>query len=198
MAVSDWKTKYLDIRAKLLEATDTAYRLGFADGVKEGQMQQMQQQAQMQAQAEAQAAAQMDGAPGAPGEEGMPPGEEVAPEEGSMPGMEEEGMPGAVEGAPAPGMEEGGSELDQHISELEGLVAKGEKPSVLTMRKAVQALSDMRKSQKSKWAKKVEVEASSQKKFVDGILKKWEKEAKSDVNEGLEDIIKEHGIKIEE
>jgi len=198
MAVSDWKMKYLDMRAKLLEATDVAYRLGFEQGMKQASEQQALQ-AQAQAQMQAQAAAQGMSPEGVlVGREEMPgeemPGEGMPPEAGSMPGMgEEEMMPGAVAGAPAEG---DGSELDQHINELESLVAKGQKPSVLALRKAVTSISDLRKTQKEKWSKKVEKETSSQKKFVDNLLNKWEKEVK-DVTEDLEEVIQEHGIKID-
>ena len=179
----DYKQKYLDIRDKLIDASDVAYRLGFEQGMKEGQMaaqqQQMQEQMMMeqqQAEAEAMAAAQggdpeaMDGVPPeAPGEE-MPP--EMSEEEGS--------------------------ELDDHISELENMVAKGEKPKILDIRKVVEAMGTLRKAQKSKSEKQVEKRVSQQKNMVDNILKKWEKEADTDsVTKQLEDTIKEHGLKIE-
>ena len=165
MAV-DYKTKYIDLRAKFLEATDVSYRLGYTDGMKDGQ-QQMQQQQQM---AEQQAMAAAQG--------GMPPGAE-----GEAP--PEEGMD-----------EEAGSELDQHIKGLEDMVAKGEKPSVLDMRKAVIGLSSLRKSQKTKSTNKTAKVESAQKNLVDSILKKWEKESRT-VTSDLEDIIKENGIKVE-
>ena len=177
---ADYKTKYLDMRAKLLEATDTAYRLGFEEGMKEGQQAAQQQQMEMEAQAAAM------GQPGVEG--GMPPemggGEEMSPEMGGAPAPEEMGG------------EEEGSELDSQISELENLVSKGEKPSVLTMRKAVEKLSTIRKTQKDTWSKKRQKTVSTQKKLVDNILNKWENESKS-VTENLEDIIKEHGIKVD-
>ncbi len=176
----DYKTKYLDIRAKYLESTDVAYRLGFEKGMKEGQ--RAAEQAAEQAQIEAEAAA-MGGMP--PGAEGGEIPQELAPED--MAGGAPEEMGG----------EEEGSDIDSQISELEGLVAKGEKPTVLTMRKAVESLVDVRKSQKDKWSKKRGQVVSTQKKFVDNILKKWEGESK-DVTTGLEDIIKEHGLEVKD
>ncbi len=200
---SDWKTKYMDIRAKLKEATDVAWRLGYERGMKDGtqaaQMQAMAQQQQQQA-------AMMGGAPGGqPGQPGMDPSQDPAMAGGMPPdagGGDPSQDPEAMMGEAAPGAEEmqdagGGSELDQHISELEGLVAKGEKPSVLDIRKAVQAIAGVRKAQRNIWAQKVEKIIPAQKKVVDGILAKWENEAKKP-SEGLEAIIKEHGLKIGE
>jgi hypothetical protein len=195
----DWKTKYLDIRAKLKEATDVSFRLGYERGMKDGTqaaaMQQMQQQQQMQ---QAMMGGGQPGQPGAPGEDQgqMPPGAE---DQGQMPPGVEGGDEAQMGGA-APedmGGEQGGSELDQHINELQGLVQKGEKPSVLDIRKAVQALAGIRKNQKSAWQKKIERVIPAQKKVVDSILKKWEAESKKP-SEKLEDIIKEHGLTVEE
>lgn len=192
---ADWKVKYLDIRSKLKEATDVAFRLGYERGMKDGTqaaaMQQMQQQAQMQQ------AMMQGGQPGAPGEDpsqgGMPPGEEQGGE--MPPGGDEAMMDGA---APEEmGDAQGGSELDQHINELEGLVAKGEKPSVLDIRKAVQSLAGLRKNQKNAWAKKTEKIIPAQKKVVDNILKKWEEESKRP-SEKIEEIIKQHGLTVED
>lgn len=201
---SDWKTKYMDIRAKLKEATDVAWRLGYERGMKDGtQAAQMQAMAQQQQQ---QAAMMGGGAPGQPG--GDPSQDPMAGGDPSMGGMPPEAGgdpsqdPEAMMGEAAPGAEEmqdagGGSELDQHINELESLVAKGEKPSVLDIRKAVQAIAGVRKAQRNIWAQKVEKIIPAQKKVVDGILAKWENEAKKP-SEGLEAIIKEHGLKIGE
>ena len=186
----DYRTKYLDIRAKLKEATDVSYRLGYEKGLKEGTqaaaMQQMQQQAQMQQ-------AMMGGGGG--GE--MPPGGDPMQGGGEMPPGGDP-MQGGGEMPPEEmGDGQGASELDQHIGELESLVAKGEKPSVLDLRKAVQALAVVRKNQKNAWAKKTEKIIPAQKKVVDSILAKWEQESKKP-SEKIEEIIKEHGLKIED
>jgi len=196
---ADWKVKYLDIRAKLKEATDVAYRLGMEAGLKQGaqqaQMQAMQQQQQMQQQM---MQGGQPGAEGDPSQGGMPPG---ADQGGMPPGMEgggdEQGMEG---GAPPPeemGDAGGGSELDGHIAELEGLVSKGEKPTVLQIRKAVESIAALRKSQKNVWQKKMDKIIPAQKSVVDSILKKWENEAKKP-SENIEALIKQHGLKIGE
>lgn len=184
---ADYKTKYLDLRAKLIESTDAAFRLGFEQGIEEGQKQAQQQQMAMeQAMMQQQAAA-------AQGEEGMPPeeggqmpeegGEEMPPEEGGEPMPEEMG-------------EETASELDEHMDALGSLVAKGAKPSVVDLRKKVNEIMDLRKAQKNAWKKKNSKTTSAQKRLVDDILKKWEKETK-DVTENItEEIAKEKGIKL--
>lgn len=194
---ADWKMKYMEIRSKLKEATDVAYRLGYERGMKDGtqqaQMQAMQQQAQMQQQA------MMGGAPGQPGgAPGQDPSQDPAMQGGDAGGMPPAGTADAdaAQMATAGGEDEGGgSELDNHINELQSLVAKGEKPSVMDMRKAVQALANMRKAQKDTWSKKTEKIIPAQKKVVDNLLKKWEKESEKP-SETIESIIQSHGLKI--
>lgn len=189
---ADYKSKYLNIRAKLAEASDVAFRLGYEQGMKDAMMQQAQQQVQQMQQEQAmQEQAMMQAQQGQPGmsAEEQAAMEADSPESGAP--MEEE-MPTAEEQGGNMG-----SELDQHIEELQGLVAKGEKPSVLSMRKAVEELASLRKSQKEKMSRKMSENASSQKKFVDNILKKWEEESK-EISGDLEDILKQHDIQVEE
>lgn len=201
---ADWKMKYQEIRGKLKEATDVAWRLGYERGMKDGNQQaQMQQMAQMQQQQAAMMGGGQPGQPGAPGQDPMAGGDPMAQGadvSGMPPGAEggEEGQdPMMGAGAPEEGAEGVGSELDSHINELQSLVSKGQKPSVVDIRKVVDSLAGIRKSQKNSWAKKVEKIVPAQKKVVDSILQKWEKEAKKPSTE-LEAIIQEHGLKIEE
>lgn len=198
---ADWKMKYMEMRSKLKEATDVAYRLGYERGMKDGtqqaQMQSMQQQMQAQQQA------MMGGQPGQPGAPGGDPSQDPGMQGGApgMPPGADDGSqdPQMAAGAPEAGAEDAasGSELDNHINELQSLVAKGEKPSVVDIRKVVSALAGIRKSQKDTWSKKTEKTVSAQKKVVDSILKKWEEQAKQP-SSGIEALIKEHGLKIEE
>lgn len=176
----DYKAKYLSIRAKLVEASDVSFRLGYEEGMKEGQ-QQAQQQAQEEQMMQEQQMAEQQAAMGG-GEEGMPMEEGMA-EEGGGTEMDMQG--------------EEGSELDDHIAELEGMVAKGEKPKVSDLRNMVLNITNLRKSHKASFQKKTEKVISKQKSVVDGILKKWEGENK-DVTSNLEEVIKEHGIKLED
>lgn len=196
MSTNEWKIKYFDLKQKFLDATDTAYRLGYEQGAKETQM---EMQAQQMAEQQAQQAA-MQGAAGVD-QNGNPVDEMGNP-------IDPNQMPPEMQGQD-PAMQEGGEELppdvdpevsqqlDDHINELESLVAKGEKPSIKDMRKVVEGLSTLRKSQKQKWKKNVEKRSSAQKSLVDSILAKWDKESK-DVTEDLEDQILKEGLKIEE
>jgi len=185
---ADYKQKYVELRTKFVEATDVSFRLGYEQGMKDAMMQQAQQQVeQAEQERQMQEQAMMQG--GEPGQEGMPPEEQAMQAEDGMP-MEEDMTP--EEGAAA-----GGSELDQNIEELQGLVAKGEKPSVLDMRKAVEALADLRKSQRAKLSQKTKADVSSQKKLVTGLLKKWEDESK-ETSSDLEEILKQHDVQVEE
>ena len=181
---ADYKKKYLDIRNKLIEAVDVAFRDGYEQGMKEGEQaaqQQAQEEQMMQEQAMMEQEAAMNGQ--APEEmTGVPPEAPIGEEEGGM---------------PMDMGEEEGSELDSHISELEGMVSKGEKPKIADLRKAVAGMVDLRKNQKNTFAKKTEKVISGQKSLVDNLLKKWETDAK-DVTEDLEEVIKEHGIKLED
>ena len=168
------------MRAKMVEAADTAFRLGMEEGMKQAEMQMAQQQAQQQQEQEAMMAQQQAQ------QEGMP--EEGAPEE-------MEGQP--MEQAPEEMDEEAGNELDQKMNELQDLVAKGEKPSVVSLRKKVDEITELRKSQKQRLSQKQQSIVTSQKKMVDNILAKWEKES-NDVTENIEEAIRQNGIKVED
>lgn len=188
--MNDYKSKYLNMRAKMMEVADVSFRLGYEQGARDSEMRQMQQQMQQQQMMQEQAMAQQAQMAGSPEEQAMmeaqqqeelPPGQEA-------PMSQEEEMVDVPSGP---------SELDEKIDELESLVAKGEKPSVVALRKAVEQIAEIRKSQKQKLTSRQQKEVSAQKNFVDSILKKWESESK-DLSEDIEDIIKQHGFKIGE
>ena len=191
MGITDYKTKYLKIRDTLLDATEVAFRLGYQQALKDSKIQQMEQQQQQVMQQAALAAQSGHTEVDENGQEIQQP--EQPQQEVDQQGAEQPYIPDLNGEAP-----EGGSELDGYINELEGLVAKGEKPSVLSMRKAVDALASFRKAEKLKYKNNIKNNVSKQKQFVDNILKKWEGDVKEDVTDGLEDIIKQHGITIEE
>lgn len=183
----------------MIESTDLAYRLGMADGLKQGAMQaQQQQMAQMQ---QAMMQPQIDPATGQPipgGQPGMDPmAQGGAPMDPSMmdPNAMAAGMDPNAMGTQD--LEPGAAnEMDQYIEELESLVAKGEKPSVIDIRKRVEAITNLRKSQKAKMKQNQPAVTAAQKKLVNGILAKWEKETKV-TSENLEDVLKESGLKLE-
>jgi hypothetical protein len=154
----DWKQKYVELRAKYLNAVDVAFRLGVQEGMRNAEIQQLQTQLQ-EAQAQAQAA--MAAAQQPPmGGEGMPVDEQGMPVEG----MEGE-IPVDEEGMPVEGMEEeGGGELDQSIDELEGLVKKEKKLDVTSLMKSIH------KNKNSNIASSKDI--SEKEKKIEEILKK--------------------------
>lgn len=177
---TDWKSKYYELRSRHINAMDVSFRLGFQEGLKAAELQNMQMQLQQAQQAAAAGMGGGGGMPpemgGAPEAGGMPPeamGGEMPPEAmgGEMPpGME--GAPEGMEGAP----EEGGEEIPQEeeepegdplsstISELENLVSKNEKID----------FSKMLKSLHKSGSKKSVSEPSEKHKKIDDIIKKWD------------------------
>jgi hypothetical protein len=134
----NYKKKYIELRSKYINDLDMAFRLGFEQGGQQAQQQQaLDAQAQNQEAEQQQAMAEAGGMNGA------------APQEGQQPGQEGQQPPGA----------EGGSELDQHISKLEGMLGKPEqKPedkeaiqksleAIISLRKAEKLAGDMKKSE---------------------------------------------------
>jgi len=127
MSVVNYKDKYLQLKQKFMESVDVAFRLGYEQGAQATQMQQMQQQSQQIADQQAQQA-QME----ANGMGGQQPGQDDN-QDPSQPGAQIQDdsrgvgqQTGAAAGAPAGQSGLGGSELDQHIGQLEGLMAKTE------------------------------------------------------------------------
>lgn len=107
-----------------MESVDVAFRLGYEQGAQQAQMQQMQEQQQQIADQQAQEAQMAangmgpDGQP-QPGQEGGQPGQPGAQIQDDSRGVGQQAQGTG-------GMQAGGSELDQHIGELEGLMAKAE------------------------------------------------------------------------
>jgi hypothetical protein len=103
MQNQDWRTKYSDLKLKFHDSVDVAFRLGFEAGAQQASVQQaaQQQAAQQQADAQAQQAAMMG--------QGQDPN--------AQPGQEQ-GMPGEEQSD--------GSELDQHIGTLEGMLGSAQ------------------------------------------------------------------------
>lgn len=152
MGQINYKDKYLQLRARFEESIDVSFRLGFEQGAQAAQQQQMQQQAQQVADQQAQAAQlAAGGQPGAPGQEAQPEQDPSQPSQPSQPGaqLQEDsrgvGQQTGAAGAPQ-GM--GGSELDQHIGELEGLMAKSEygTPEWETLNKSIDKLKSIKVS----------------------------------------------------
>jgi hypothetical protein len=187
----DYKHRYQEILQKFLTATDTLYRVGFEEGLKEGRNQAMQQQMAMQQQQMAAMQGQMMGGGQPPMEGGgqpMSPEEEQAMMEAQAAQEQGGGMPQDI--MADEGMEQG-SELDAKVAELEALLQKGEKPSYVALRKVVNEINEIRKSR----TKKQERIVTAQRKVVEGLLKKWEVDVKD--NTDIEKMIREEGIKLD-
>lgn len=210
----DYKMKYKEMKSKMLESIDVSYRLGYEQGYKEAtqeaqqaQVQQQMQQAQMMMQ---QAASAQQGMPQ---DQGGMPQDQAGMDQGGMPvdqggaPMDQGGMPagdmGMQGGAPMQGGMQGSpeeelegsqvNELDQYIQELEAMVAKGEKPNVLDLRKKVTELSNLRKAQKEKIKSNRQQVVSAQKSIVDNLIKKWTSKTE-ETSEDIERLIREKGI----
>lgn len=160
MSEINWKLKYEQLKLKFMNSMDMAYRIGFEEGAKDAQMQQM---AEQQAAAEQQAQAEANGfggdGDGEGGEEGGQPGQD-----GEDPNAQNDGEgqePGADQ--PMPGMEEEdpdappveGSELDSHIGQLEQMMMGKTEVSVEDLKKSLVAIkafkqaNDLHKSMKA-------------------------------------------------
>lgn len=153
----NWRQKYQELKAKYMNAVDMAFRLGVEEGMKQGQLDNAQQQL---AQSQEQNVAAAGGAAGQPPGGAASPGK---PNNNGAPGTPDQGagadksgapsiQPNPVEGAqPAPMAESEhpeGSELDQHISKLEAMIAKSEDLDVTDLKEAVNGLKELQKSQK--------------------------------------------------
>jgi hypothetical protein len=175
----DYKAKYLELKARMLENTDMSYRLGYEQGFKD-----CQSQAQEQAIGQI---AQQNSQPqnGQVGPDGQPQNAQVPNIQNQDQDMQGEGQEVQPEG-----------ELDQHINELEQLVAKGEKPTLLTIRDTVTKLSELRKSQVNKIKDKNNKLESAQKKLINKVLSKWDSEKSTDLD--IDKLLEDNGIKIDE
>lgn len=129
----NYKAKYLELRAKYMNAVDVAFRLGFEEGAKQSQLDNAGQQlAQAQAEKQSMAAnseqASKENNNGTPGT----PDQGAAPDKSGSPSIQ----PSPAESAPNAGnapLKESenpeGSELDQHIAKLESMIQKSENPA---------------------------------------------------------------------
>ena len=158
---TDWKSKYYELRSRHINAMDVSFRLGFQEGLKAAELQNMQMQLQ-QAQS---AAANMVGG-GVPAE-GMSaqetPPEGAMTEDGQIPPEADQEVPEENQMV-AEEPEEGG-ELDSNINELENLVSKKEKIDFSQMLKSIH---------KSGVNKKNTSELSEAHQKIGEIVKKWE------------------------
>jgi hypothetical protein len=164
---TDWKSKYYELRSRHINAMDVSFRLGFQEGLKAAELQNMQMQLQQTQQA---AAAGMAGGGGMPPEAmggemppeamaGAPEGEAMPPEAMGESPEEAANEEDAAEEEPE------GDELDSSINELEQLVSKNEKIDFSKMLKTLH---------KSGSNKKNISELSEKHNVIDKIFKKWD------------------------
>jgi hypothetical protein len=190
----DYKHKYDQLKNTFLSSVQTSYKLGFEAGLNQAQLQNAQQQASdAQAQLQALQNPQQVDANGQPIQN--QPGQPASEQSGQISGQN-----GPVSGQPSqmgqqPAMDEGqGTELDTHINELEGLISKGQKPSLPELRQKLEQIQDLRKSQRQSkpQAKKVE---STQAKLLKNILDGWKQEAPK-ISNSIADIIAQAEAKV--
>jgi hypothetical protein len=216
----NYKKKYLELRSKYMGDIDIAFRLGVEQGLQQAQQQQAQEAEARADQKEMQMQQMSMQADGQDGSEGAEPSEEGAPDsgEGGIPG------PGPEQaGSQPPGMgdQTQGSELDGHISKLEGMLGSGADPEVkksleaiLSLRKAEKQAIELKKSQAAisgiakalhKPAFKMSAQAShnlndnakravsTQHKIVTDIMKAW-KEEESKAEKSIDNILNVEGL----
>lgn len=195
MSEVNYKIKYQELKMKFMNSVDTAFRLGYEQGMKDSQLQEMQNQ---QAQAQEAMSAQ-NGAPGS---------EESAPE-GEQPGSEENEQE-----------HPNGSELDQHIAKLEGMLGKSEfspetqeelKKSISEI-KSYKTQIDLKKSMKSiktigkninqfklgktanhNLPEKAKRALNTQEQIVSSIMKSWDEQEKK-VSEEIKKVLELESI----
>ena len=193
----DYKQKYLDIKAKFISSMDTAYRIGYEQGQKDNQLQQLQQQQEMQQQQMAAMQQQMMGM------QQQQPGQE------DPSAMNPEDQAAQFEDAQNQEMVDNGvSELEAGIAELSELLGKSESdkaaaaPLLESLAKSLKTINTGRQAQELKKnlesIKKIAKSADTTKKLsisfdknakthqkqalnmqqriVSGIMEKWEKE----------------------
>jgi archaellum component FlaC len=182
MSDLNYKTKYNSLKAQFKDSLDVAFRLGYEQGAQAAQMQNMQQQT---AQAQQLAASPGGNAPGSKQSE-PPNGEEQ-----SQPGQE-----------PQEDMSQG-SELDNHIGQLEQMIQKGES-STADLMKAIDELKDAKHKKDKKpfvlshqanhnLSNNQKQAVSMQHKIVEDVMKSW-KEEESRASNDVHAILAREGL----
>ena len=186
----DYKKKYQDLRGRFINSMDSAFRMGYEKGSGDAQMQQMQQQQAQQAQMQQQMQqAQM---------QGQDPGMAQDPN-AQDPNAQDPNAQQAQGAQQQPGSQE---ELDQYISELEGLVNKSEIKSD-DLKKSLEKIKTFQMMSKIKFKPMAKSnsfapqaaanltgnakrELSLQQKIIDDIMTKWEQEAPKSIGEAMQ------------
>ncbi len=151
----NYKNKYIELRSKYMNDLDMAFRLGMEQGMQQAQNDQAAQAQAEQQQLDQMAAGGAPGQPGQPGQEGNAPGQ-------PQPGQEQLGQPGQEAQPGQDPMAGQPTELDQHISKLEGMIAKSEDQE---LKNTLQGLVSLRKSELQK------IQFSKSEQAIKGIVK---------------------------
>ncbi len=206
----DYKQKYLDIKAKFISSMDTSYRIGYEQGQKDAQLQNLQQQQEMQQQQMAAMQQQMMG--------GM---QQQSGQQEDPSAMNPEDQASQFEDAQNQEMVDNGvSDLEAGIAELSELLGKSESdkgaaaPLLEALAKSLKNINTARQAQELKKnlesikkiakssdkTKKLSISfdknakthqkqaLNMQQRIVSGIMEKWEKEeeeASKDILAGL-------------
>lgn len=179
----NFKNKYLELRSKYIADLDMAYRLGFEAGGQQAQQQRaietdaQNQQAEMQRQ-DLQAEAK--------GQNGEPQDHEMGSHVGGHPGKPNENP--SQEGQPTTGTSGNGSEIDQHINKLQGMIGKGHSPQLQkSIEEELSSIVELRK------ADKLAENMRAGKSAIDGIVKALHKpayKASAQANHNMDDNAK--------
>jgi hypothetical protein len=146
MTDTNWKLKYQELKSKYMNSVDVAFRLGVEEGMKQSSLDNANQQLQ-------QAQIDKQNMPSGSGEDGKPNnnGAVGTPDQGV--GADKSGAPSIQPETPeAVPMQESehpeGTELDQHIAKLEGMIAKSEELNVNDLKKTIDDLKSLQKYHK--------------------------------------------------
>lgn len=203
MSQINYKMKYQELKLRFMNSVDMSFRLGYEQGIKDSQVDQLNQAQQSQEDSEnAQMQSQGQSQPGEGGDQPDQDGEQEQNPASAHPG---------------------GSELDQHITKLEGMLGKSELsgPSLEDLKKSLAGLKsykmsiDMKKAEKTinaigknmkahrafKLASKSAHNLPShhkqalvdQEKIVSDIMKAWDNESKKAAH-GIANILNIEGL----
>lgn len=145
----NYKLKYQQLKSQFMDSIDVAFRLGYEQGAQQATIDSNQQQMQQQ-----QAQAQLGQQPGQPGQD-QSVGQFSNNQKGSSAGAEQMGNPNAASthSAQPDSLQESenpaGSELDQHIAELEGML-KSEDATVAGLLEITSKIKNLRQSMELK------------------------------------------------
>lgn len=147
---TNYKMKYQELKMRFMETVDVAFRLGYEQGAQQAAQDQMLQQQQLQSKMQGQSGPDFSGG-GA---------------EGSQPGAEQMANPNSGLESQNPS----GSELDQHIDELESMLGKSELDH-----SAISSLTSKIKTLRKNMSQEIELKKSSM--AISGISKALHKPA---------------------